>query len=181
MQYKLLSEEYIHGGIQKDHYNESDVISCNCPLCGSVEKIEIYRERDNLGIAECCICKLIYTNPRAIESEKNYFGEKNLLYDEARLIFKEKLSHHRDKNYEYELKSIMKFKSSGKLLDIGTSMGFFLRKAKQVGFDVYGVEPSPASAQIAIEQFNLNIVNDFFKASLFSPKSFDIVTLIDVF
>lgn len=181
MQYKLLSDEYIHGGTQKDYYSESEVVTWNCPLCESRQSRKIYSERGNLGIAECLACGLIYTNPRAIESETNYFGDAAVFFEEARLIFSGQKPHHRDKNYEYELQKIRQFKSSGKLLDVGTNMGFFLRKAKQSGFDICGVEPSPALSKIAVEQFKLNIVNDFFSASLFSPYFFDVVTLIDVF
>lgn len=181
MRYKLSSDEYIGGGTQKNYYNETEVRTWNCPLCESVHYKNIYRERGNLGIAECLACGLIYTNPRAIESETNYFGDATIFFNEAKLIFSEKKSHHRDRNYDYELKKIKRFKPSGKLLDIGTNMGFFLRKAKEAGYDTYGVEPSPALANIGIKNFKLNIVNDFFSASLFSPKHFDVVTLIDVF
>lgn len=181
MQYKLSKDDYIHGGIQKDFYNESEVIAWNCPLCFSDQSRNIYRERGSLGIVECNRCGLIYTNPRARNAEENYFGDSNIFFDEARLIFKGIKRHHRDRNYEYELKRIRKFKSSGKLLDIGTNMGFFLRKAKQFGYDVCGVEPSPSLSKIAAENFKLNIVNDFFDASLFPSKHFDVITLIDVF
>lgn len=180
MKYKLTSEEYVHGGTQKDHYNESDVVSWSCPLCDSAQKKNIYKERGNLGVVECNDCGLIYTSPRAADSETNYFGDANIFFEEARLIFLNKKPHHRDRNYEYELEKIQQIKRSGKLLDIGTNMGFFLRKAKQFGYDVYGVEPSPSLAKIAVDNFKLNIANAFFSSSIFSDKIFDIVTLIDV-
>jgi 2-polyprenyl-3-methyl-5-hydroxy-6-metoxy-1,4-benzoquinol methylase len=181
MQYKLSEEEYVHGGTQKDYYDENDVENCNCLLCNSDKKTEIYKERGHIGIVQCNECGLIYTSPRPKEAEQNYFGDADVFYDEARLIFKGNKKHHRDKNYEYELEHIKQIKPSGKLLDIGTNMGFFLRKAKQFGFDVEGVEPAPALAKIATTEFGLKIRNSYFSKNDFPAKSFDIVTLVDVF
>jgi len=181
MQYKVPEADYIHGGVQKDHYALEDVDTWACPLCGSSKYIQLYKERGNLGIAECTNCQLVYTNPRSKDAEANYFGDATIFLEEARLIFEGKKSHHRDKNYDFELNEIRKFKPSGKFLDIGTNMGFFLNKAKEHGYDTQGVEPAPALASIASEKFGLNINNGYFNKEDFSPASFDIITMIDVF
>jgi 2-polyprenyl-3-methyl-5-hydroxy-6-metoxy-1,4-benzoquinol methylase len=181
MQYKIAEKDYVHGGTQKDVYLEQDVEKCNCLLCGSDKYKEIYKERGCLGIVECMECGLIYTNPRPKEAEQNYFGDANIFYNEAEQIFRGNKVHHRDKNYENEINEIKKVKPSGRLLDIGTNMGFFLRKAKAAGFDTEGVEPSPALAKIATEEFVLKIRNSYFNKADFPQKSFDIITMIDVF
>jgi 2-polyprenyl-3-methyl-5-hydroxy-6-metoxy-1,4-benzoquinol methylase len=180
MKYTLVDEDYIRGGTQKNAYEEHEVEHWNCPLCGSEQSTLIYRERKSIGIVRCKECNLIYTNPRAIEAEQNYFGDADVFFQEARLVFNEKKTHHRDKNYEFELEHILKYKPSGTLLDIGSNMGFFLRKAKQKGFDTLGVEPAPALAEIAKREFGLKIKNSFFKKDYFEPNSFDVVTMIDV-
>jgi len=181
MQYKISKDDYIHGGTQKDFYDVNDIQECACLICGAKNYSKLYSERGNLGIVKCNDCDLIYTNPRAKDAESNYFGDAEVFFNEARLIFKGKKTHHRDKNYEYELRVIKKFKPKGKFLDIGTNMGFFLRKAKEFGYDVQGVEPSPSLSKIASEQFNLNIKNSFFEQAGFPPKYFDVITMIDVF
>jgi 2-polyprenyl-3-methyl-5-hydroxy-6-metoxy-1,4-benzoquinol methylase len=177
---QLASEDYIHGGLQKDFYPESEREACNCPFCGvnSFEKIASER---GLQVVECNACDLIYTNPRARSSQQNYFGDAEIFFNEARLIFSGKKTHHRDKNYEFELRKIEQYKKPGKLLDIGTYMGFFLRKAREFGWDVQGVEPSPTVSKIATEQFHLKIQNAFLEDAVLSDKSFDVITLIDVF
>jgi 2-polyprenyl-3-methyl-5-hydroxy-6-metoxy-1,4-benzoquinol methylase len=181
MQYKIAEKDYIHGGTQKDVYTDLDVEACNCLLCNANNSKKIYSERGSLGIVECKDCGLIYTTPRPKETEQNYFGDATVFYQEAEFIFKGKKIHHRDKNYEYELEQIKKLKPAGKLLDIGTNMGFFLRKARDAGFDVEGVEPSPSLAKIATAEFGLKIKNSFFSKELFPAKSFDVATMIDVF
>ncbi len=177
---RLQMADYIHGGTQKDHYGASEKEHCVCPLCGSNDSRNIDNER-GLGIAECSQCQLIFTNPRAVDSDKNYFGDANVFYEEARLIFKGKKKHHRDRNYEYELKKIRRLKQSGRLLDVGPNMGFFIRKAKALGYDVEGVEPSPSLAAIAQREWDVNVHNSFLEEANLDEQSYDVITMIDVF
>lgn len=181
MQYKLEKDLYIHGGIQKDTYDINEVENCLCYLCNSDDYNIIHKERGNLRIVKCNNCNLIYTNPRVKSANTNYFGDINIYYDEARLIFKNIKKHHRDRNYEFELKEIKKFKSQGSLLDIGTNMGFFLRKAREFGYKVQGIEPSPTLSKIATDNFNLDVKNNYFEEVNIAPASYDIITMIDVF
>ncbi len=181
MELKINQNEKIHGGMQKDFYQLNEVQSCPCPLCGSDQFDAICKERGHIGVVKCKDCELIYANPRVIGSELNYHGEASLYMDEARLIFKGLKTHHRDRNYEFEINEIKKHKNHGKFLDIGTNMGFFLRKARRHGFDVVGVEPSPSLSKIATEQFYLKIHTSYFESVDFAPKSIDVITMIDVF
>ncbi len=177
---RLKKEDYIHGGTQKDFYSENETETCNCPLCEKNDFTNIDTDR-GLTVVKCNNCDLIYVNPRVKSANENYFGESAVYFEEARLIFKGKKPHHRDKNYEFELQKIRKIKKSGKLLDVGTNMGFFLRKAKDLGFDCEGVEPSPSLSHIARENWNLNIHTDFLE-NLNLPKNlYDVITMIDVF
>lgn len=177
---KLAKEDYIHGGIQKDFYKENEREYCNCPYCDTNIYKKLYSER-GLSIVKCDNCDLIYTNPRAKNAEENYFGDSDIYYNEAKLIFSGKKIHHRDRNYEYELKKIKKIKYKGKLLDVGTNMGFFLRKARDFGFETEGVEPSPSLSKISREQWGLKIHNSYLEDANLPNNTYDIITLIDVF
>ena len=177
---RLSKEEYIHGGTQKDFYDEGEREACNCLLCGTNDFLVLDSDR-GLSIVKCKSCDLIYTNPRAKDAEQNYFGDATTFFNEARLIFTGKKVNHRDRNYEYEIKKIKEIKKSGKLLDIGTNMGFFLRKAREFGFDTEGVEPSPSLSKIATEQWGLKIHTAFLEDADLPPSTYDIITLIDVF
>lgn len=176
---RLKKDDYIHGGTQKDFYNENERVLSDCPLCNS-RSFKVLDTDRGLSVVKCNDCQLIYTNPRALNAEENYFGDGSVYYSEARLIFNGKKRHHRDRNYEYEINKIKKFKAEGKLLDVGTNMGFFLRKAKEAGYDTEGVEPSPSLSQMAREQWNLKIHNCYLESADLPENSFDIITLIDV-
>ena len=95
-------KDYIKGGTQKDYYDEADRELCNCPLCDQDNYTKIDAEF-GLTIVQCKNCDLIYTNPRAKNSEENYFGDASIFYQEAIQIFKGKAPHHRDRNYIYEV------------------------------------------------------------------------------
>lgn len=176
---RLQKEDYIHGGTQKDFYNEDEREFCNCPSCDQDDYKTLDSDR-GLSIVKCQNCDLIYTNPRAKDAQENYFGDAEVFYNEARLIFKNKKEHHRDRNYIYELKKIKKIKPEGKLLDIGTNMGFFLRKAKEMGYETEGVEPSPSLSKIATDNWGLKIHNSFLEEATLPKNHYDIITLIDV-
>ncbi len=177
---KLLKEDYVHGGTQKDFYEEDEREYTICPLCSADDFTKIESDR-GLEVVKCKQCDLIYTNPRARDAQENYFGDKKVFYEEARLIFNGKRTHHRDRNYENQVAGIQKYKKSGNLLDVGAGMGFFLKKARDAGFDVQGVEPSPALSQIAEERWELKMHNGFLEDIELPKNYFDVISLIDVF
>jgi len=177
---KLLKDDYIHGGTQKDFYQEDEREFCHCPLCDANDFVHIDSDR-GLSVVRCKSCNLIYTNPRAKNADENYFGDASVFHSEARLIFKGKKVHHRDRNYEYELEQIKKIKPFGRLLDVGTNMGFFLRKAREFGYETEGVEPSPALSDIARKEWGLKIHTSYLQDADLQENYYDIITLIDVF
>src|SRR3989338_3575757 len=174
--------DYERGGRQKDIYDESEIISVSCPLCGTNKNREIYKERGVLGIVRCMDCGLIYVNPRLKNPEEVYWGDAEKYFEEARLIFEGKATHHRDRNYLDDLNLIYKYKPTGNFLDVGTNMGFFLRNAKRFdGWRLYGVEPSPSLSDMARKYFGLNVKTAFLEDAKFESGFFDVVTMTDVF
>lgn len=163
-------------------YTKEEVESVDCPFCGGNDYKVIVIERSVLGIVRCKACGLIYVNPRLKSPEKIYWGNEKGYYEEARLIFSGDKPHHRDKNYLDDLRIIKRFKPRGNFLDIGTNAGFFLRLAKRnKEWNIYGIEPSRALANLGRNYFNLNIMNTFLEDAEVEDNFFDIVTMTDVF
>jgi len=172
---------YEKGGMQKQRYGEDDVIVRDCPSCNANESTEICKERGAVGVVRCRKCSLIYTNPIVKDPEKNYWGDEQKYYEEVRLILEGKAGCHRDPNYIADLKQIEKLKPEGNFLDIGTSMGFFLRHTRGKKWNVFGVEPSPVLSKMACEHFGLNVKNTYLENAGFEDNFFDVVTMTDVF
>ena len=177
---QAVSADYVRGGAQKEHYGADEVEKCNCPLCDSVDCSNIYKERGSIGIVRCAGCGLVYVNPRVKEPEKNYWGDVDRYYEEARLIFKGEAPHHRDPNYKADMRMIEKIKPTGNFLDIGTNMGFFLRHTQGRRWNVLGIEPSPALSEIARRYFGLNVKTSYLEGARLEEGSFDVVTMTDV-
>lgn len=166
---------------QQGNYAPEDVEYVNCLLCNANEYIKIAVEWGRLGIVRCRACGLIYVNPRLKEPEKKYWGSKEAYLKEAALIFEGKQKSHRDASYLSDLRKIERKKPTGNFLDIGTNMGLFLRNAKNRGWKLFGIEPSPTLSEIAREKFGLNIFTGFLHENKFADIFFDVVTIIDVF
>ena len=54
----------------------------------------------------------------------------------------------------------------GKLLDIGCGNGYFLAQMRDLGWDVVGVEPDPNAVKVAKEEYDLNVGDYVYKATL---------------
>jgi len=174
-------KDYIHGGTQKAEYTADEVETVLCPLCNGTKQKLIYSERGVLNIVKCLSCNLIYVSPRLKSPDKIYHGDAKIYFEEAKLIFFGKAKHHRDPNYLRDIKMIKKYKPSGRFLDIGTNMGFFLRLAAKGNWDLWGVEPSPSLSEIARKYFNLNVKTAYLEEAGFQSNSFDVISMIDVF
>lgn len=175
------SGDYKRGGKQRESYSVSEVEYVFCPFCNRNKFTEIYKERGILRLVRCDNCELIYVNPRLKNPEEIYWGGADNYFEEARMIFEGKAKHHRDCNYNDDLKLIQRYKPSGNFLDIGTNMGFFLRNAKGRQWNLFGVEPSPALSEMARRYFGLNVKTGFLDNTNFQNDFFDVITMTDVF
>lgn len=173
--------DYERGGTQRARYGPEDVESVSCPYCGSSDGRELTREYGAIGIVRCG-CGLIYTSPRVREPERSYWGERDAYLREAKLVFEGRRDHHRDPNYLEELAFIADYMPSGRFLDVGCNMGMLLRHARRMGWDAWGVEPSPSLSSLAREELGLNVHNCYLSEI---PADFrgtcDVVALSDVF
>lgn len=69
----------------------------------------------------------------------------------------------------------------GTLLDVGCGNGFMLDEALLQGYrDAHGVEPSIEAAAVAAAHLRPRITVGMFDSALFSPASFDVITLFQV-
>jgi SAM-dependent methyltransferase len=149
-----------------------------CPGCGSPSS-ERLAEEFGLGIQRCRACTLIYVSPRLREHQGHYHGDRDSIVAKYGRVLRGEAGHTRDSNYREELAHLRRMKPTGKLLDVGTHCGFFLRMARGMGWELSGVEPSPA-AELGREFFGLNIHQGHLEALSFPSASFDVITVIDV-
>lgn len=151
----------------------------NCPYCSATSFSQIAEEW-SLGIVQCSVCRLVYVNPRIKDPEKNYWGGEEGVLQKYGAILEGHKPHNRDRNYREHLDTLRALKPTGRLLDIGSHCGFFLRMAKNQGWELHGIEPSPTNAALARDKFGLNVHVGYLEDDVFPPEFFDVVTLVDV-
>ena len=123
---------------------------------------------------------LLYTHPKptafvlsSYYPETNYISHTNqrrslfdLLYHVVRYI-----------SVKRKLRLLKPFQpKDGSLLDIGAGTGYFLRAAKNSGWDVTGIEPN-ASARTLANSKEPNTVFGSETLQHLTPQSFDVITL----
>lgn len=177
----IMETEYIRAGTQKSLYRSEEVINWSCPLCNGRDENKIKTERGALGVVRCGECELIRINPRIEFPEKIYQGQSGVYAEEFRLVRSGQFPHHRDMNYLADLKLIEKYKKTGNFLDVGSHTGSFLRHARNRGWSLTGVEPSPQLGELARQWWGLNIVEGFLETAQLPSHHFDVLTMTDVF
>jgi SAM-dependent methyltransferase len=84
--------------------------------------------------------------------------------------------------FDLYLRKIRRFKSGGRILDIGCATGFFLERARAAGFDCYGVEVSGYSSAVARAALGQErIFTGVVETCPFAGASFDVITMFDLF
>ncbi|MBU1217143.1 class I SAM-dependent methyltransferase [bacterium] len=146
----------------------------NCRVCNNKlvfdEKLT-YNLGKNEKIYVCKKCKTYFINPEPFSYDD---GEEDLLnyYKDRESGTMERL--------DGIFKKFITINSIGKCaLDIGASMGYSGIIAKQFNLDYVGIEPNKILFENAINNFNVNVVNDYFPSDKVSGK-FDFIILDNV-
>ena len=78
------------------------------------------------------------------------------------------------------MQKISRYQSVGRILDIGAAAGFFLKVAKDRGWETYGIEPSRYLSEFGNKHYKANIHCGTVEDITRFPQQMDVVTLWDV-
>lgn len=122
-----------------------------CILCATSGRFRRRYAKDGYGIEECLSCGLVQLVPtpspetlNALYEGDSYFGGEGSGYSQYEDQESEYLSTFRE-----DVRRITKFVSSGRVLEVGCGFGYFLQCALDAGYDVYGIDLSPAAIKWA--------------------------------
>lgn len=165
--------------VWKARHEGAEIEQVPCPLCGADCPAPIAEEW-GLTIVRCGGCAAIYVSPRLRAPEKNYWVSEDAKRAKYGAILRGAAPHPRDRNYREHLSVLQRVQPTGRLLDIGTHCGFFLRAARGMGWRLTGIEPSDSSARLAREAFGLDVRCGFLEDLALEAASFEIATMVDV-
>jgi len=126
-------------------------------------------------LVKCCDCELVYTSPRLSREFilRAYSDNEDPSYVSQ--------AEGRINSFRSCLKKVERFQKVGRVLDIGTAAGFFLKVAKDNGWTTFGIEPSKYLSSFGRKEYGLNVHTGTIEdAPAFDDKEMDVVTLWDV-
>lgn len=126
-------------------------------------------------IVECLSCGVIYVDEKITQEKISTYYE----VAEDRTYFEEQKA--REVTFKRYLNKLEKiFPKKGKLLDVGTNTGLFVKVARDSGWDAIGIEPNKWGVNYAKQNYGINLINKPFDKGVFKPESFDVITMWDV-
>ena len=155
--------------------NIEDFQSIECDFCKS-KNIEIKNRNTESNLYKCKKCNSLfrkfffpistdYSSKYFIEDYKNQYG-KTYEEDEENLKALAKS----------RLETIKNIKPTGKILDLGSAMGFFLKEASLNGYETEGIEISEYAANYCVKNLNLNVYNVSLLDFEYKENEYDIIT-----
>ena len=150
-----------------------------CNLCSTINTgARPILKMNSYPIIKCKKCGLVYIDYKFTREElESFYTLENYPYLEGDMRAMEQRSFLQAKS---ELNVIRKYVKKGKLLDVGCAVGFFLKIAKEHGFEPFGVEISSDLSKLARERYGLNVITGTLENTNFKSDFFDVVTLFSV-
>ncbi len=151
-----------------------------CQLCGS-ENVKILCRKPGFNILKCGTCAFIFNENWRVFSDTSKVQSDEFINEDRDAGKTENEQDLYSERFRRELAQIEKYKTKGKLLDVGSCYGSFLRVAKESGWQVYGVEIDKKAAEYCISDLGLDVYCGTLKDRGFPENYFDVVTLFRVF
>jgi len=155
---------------------KKDIRIC-CPACGynkASKKWSNTNINSKKSILWCDKCGFGWQYPLPTPEEINNYYQNYTTYNIHGANEKEKA-------FSRRISRINKLKPDrGKLLDVGSGLGHFLKAALNEGWDVAGIEFQRSAALYCQNQLGIKVYNKPFESLSIEYDSFDIITLWDV-
>lgn len=142
----------------------------NCLLCNS-KNIFPLQGFEEAHLCKCKSCGLVFSQkiPTTEELEEYYDGYGRDDY----------LSPITIKRYNELLDGFEKFRKTGKILDVGCGIGYFLEEAKKRGWKVHGTEYTDEAIRIC-EEKGIKVSKGKLNPNNYQEEMFDVITSFEV-
>jgi len=141
-----------------------------CPVCGG-RRLAAPRAYRRAHLARCRECGLVFADRRPSEAElaDHYGGYSRADYD----------SPITRRRYRDLLAGFEPYRRTGRILDVGCGIGFFLEEARDGGWQAHGTEFERRAVEI-VRAKGLSCEQAPIDPEAFEPGSFDVVTAFEV-
>ena len=164
--------------------------SPDCAICRTNKYLSVlwngvttWEHPGRFNFVKCLKCGLVFQSPRALFKDaviyypsESYWGRDVRNFKKVNGWKKE-----RERAYHHLYKGIFMRKKKGVMLDIGSGLGLFLSKFKDLGWKVIGTDISSDIGKYSKKIFDITVqIGDFVKLNL-PYKEFDLITMNGVF
>lgn len=149
-----------------------------CILCGSRER-EPLLEQGEWRVHRCRRCGLGLLDPRPGAGELGELYRQGYFADQygAGLAVGSPALRRRLAQETHRIRFFRPLKGSGRVLDIGCGMGYFLAACRDAGYAVEGMDISADSAAYVRDDLQIPVAVGTIEAVNYPPASFDVVTM----
>lgn len=154
-----------------------------CAICDALDARPIYRKFE-LTISRCARCGLVFATPRATRDEiwgrysPSYFWDE-YLPSHGVVAGKFELSTF-DAIHAPMLRLISQHAAPGRMLEVGTGAGFFLKAAERADWQVAGLEVSNEAVVFARERLGLDVRLGSAEELQYPEASFELAVMFEV-
>ncbi len=151
----------------------------SCLICTGKD-IFFVTKRDGASFYQCMFCKTIFQNPIPSENDLKIYYEKMYKKENISSSTEKAFENFNPKQEKGRLKAIEKYKTQGKLLDVGASSGFFLKIVNEhKTWKASGLEYSLAAVKKA-KKNGISIIHGDITNSNIKNNSYDVITMHSV-
>jgi SAM-dependent methyltransferase len=136
-----------------------------CVVCRSSDGRVVWTAADHR--ARYCSCGVVYMEPRPPPGTVDLTTEK---HSEGYYIH----------SASARLAWVQGFQPGGRLLEVGCGGGYFLRAAREAGYDVTGVDPDSRAVEYVRETLGVEVEQAFIEESTLPAEAFDVVFHVDL-
>lgn len=150
----------------------------SCPHCGAAEVRRRARKYGVVRVLQCQRCSLFFTSPiyrnaRLYDGAYSAEGSTTDLPGEVELdLRKRTLFAGTDKDSLERLRLLRGLGGGRRLLEIGSSWGYFLFQAQRMGFKAAGVEPGRRRREFGISRLGVDLVS---RLEELAERRFDLI------
>lgn len=149
--------------------------SISCPSC-QMNDFEHLFSIEYLNFVKCNTCGLVYINPCPMPEDLFKVYSKGLKeWTTIEAYIERKMDLFRD----YLMKVEAVKEKRGRILDVGCSIGLFLKIARNRGWDIYGVDVSHEDVKYAKRNYNITVFEGTIKGANYPNDFFDVITMWD--
>lgn len=149
----------------------------SCSTCSGRDAERLFTKRGH-AVVRCSNCGLVYLDHAPSESSLKDFYSEGYYFNGGYQNYIDERPFIR-LNARRRIKEIKKIKPSGRLLEIGCALGFFIEEARK-SFDVYGIELSEYGSTYARDKLDLNVKTGTLQVGSYPKGYFDVVVMWDV-